>query len=150
MSIDHVHVTVRDLDASLRFYHDLLGLAVAWDSRDEAPSSELSALLDSLFARPVAVAIAQLTTREGTMLELIEFAEPAGRDLAPEVGDAGYGHIAFRVDDLAALHARLKASGASCRTDAPLPITLGPLAGGLVALVSDPDGVPIELLQRPA
>jgi lactoylglutathione lyase len=58
----------------------------------------------------------------------------------------GYGHIAVAVDDLAAEHARFKASGLN-----PLDIKEFAPDGKLIArffFVQDPDGYKIEVLQR--
>jgi lactoylglutathione lyase len=59
---------------------------------------------------------------------------------------AGYGHIAFAVDDLAAEHARFAAAGLD-----PQPIKEFHRDGALMAkffFVQDPDGYKIEMLQK--
>ncbi len=59
---------------------------------------------------------------------------------------AGYGHIAFAVDDLATEHARFEQAGLQ-----PLPIKEFHRDGSLMAtffFVQDPDGYKIEVLQK--
>ncbi|MCA3564670.1 MAG: VOC family protein [Methylocystis sp.] len=59
---------------------------------------------------------------------------------------AGYGHIAFAVDDLAAEHARFEKAGLN-----PLAIKEFHRDGALMAkffFVQDPDGYKIEVLQK--
>jgi len=56
--------------------------------------------------------------------------------------------VCFLVDDLPALYARWRAHGARF-VSAPVPITEGVNRGGYAVYVRDPDGITIELLQRP-
>src|SRR3990172_3659362 len=144
--LDHTHVAVRDLDRSLAFYVGMLRLNVLWDSRASEPPLELAPLVRALMGREdCSVRIVQVDTGGRRVLELIEFEHPPGRDLEPHLGDAGGGYHAFAVEDLPVLHRRLRESGYHCLTQEPVTITFGPLTGGLVAMVVDPDGVPVEL-----
>ena len=68
-----------------------------------------------------------------------------GRTAPYDLGD-GYGHIAFSVADLDALHARLLAEGF-----APRKLVDFAPAGSVIArffFIADPDGYQIEVLQR--
>nr|WP_155043269.1 VOC family protein [Paracoccus shanxieyensis] len=62
-----------------------------------------------------------------------------------DLGD-GYGHVAFSVDDVDALHARLEAEGL-----APRKLVDFAPGGEVIArffFIADPDGYQIEVLQR--
>ena len=68
-----------------------------------------------------------------------------GRTEPYDLGD-GYGHVAFSVEDVDALHARLEAEGLSPRK----LVDFAP-GGEVIArffFIKDPDGYEIEVLQR--
>jgi methylmalonyl-CoA epimerase len=95
VEVDHLGIAVRDLDESLHFYRDLLGLEVS--SRETVPSERVN--------------VAMLPA--GTRIELLEAADaesPIARFL--EKRGPGLHHIALRVDDLAAAAKRLESAGA--------------------------------------
>ena len=75
----------------------------------------------------------------------VELTLNKGRTEPYAPGD-GYGHVAFCVDDLDAVHARLAQAGIE-----PQPIKEFHRDGGLMArffFIQDPDGYKIEVLQR--
>mgnify|MGYP000592671497 CR=1 FL=1 len=63
-------------------------------------------------------------------------------------GEAGIGHIAFTVDDVDAEYERLTAAGVEFRAPPRLAVNSDVLHK--VAFCHDPDGVIVELCQRPA
>ncbi|NYG97677.1 catechol 2,3-dioxygenase-like lactoylglutathione lyase family enzyme [Schumannella luteola] len=117
--LNHLGIVTDDLDRSVAFYVDLLGAQPVW-------SAEVAA---------AGMRIAYLQLAQG-LVELIEFA--AGT--AP----AGANHLGYLSDDLDGDVDRLRDAGAT--------VTVEPRATGSgvgrQALVLDPDGVAIELLQR--
>jgi catechol 2,3-dioxygenase-like lactoylglutathione lyase family enzyme len=145
--IDHVGVTVSDLDRALGFYRDLLGLRVVADTTvDESEVAELLGL-DSVRLR-----IADLDSGDGRIVELIEYIEPKRRRIAYESSDPATAHIAFTVDDLAAARERLAKAGATIVSRRPLTIRDpgGAFDGAICLYVRDPDGAILELVQRRA
>lgn len=69
-----------------------------------------------------------------------------GRTEPYDLGD-GYGHVAFSVEDLDGLHARLEADGFSPRK----LVDFAPDGGETLArffFIADPDGYQIEVIQR--
>ncbi|MCQ0968823.1 VOC family protein (plasmid) [Paracoccus sp. TK19116] len=79
----------------------------------------------------------------GTELELTV---NKGRTEPYDLGD-GYGHVAFSVDDVDALHARLERDGFAPRK----LVDFAPDGGERIArffFIADPDGYQIEVLQR--
>jgi catechol 2,3-dioxygenase-like lactoylglutathione lyase family enzyme len=136
--IDHVGVVVADLERSLRFYRDLLGIRVLQVVDDDSDQlREITGWSDQR------VLIADLDLGDGRLLELIERPQA---DPRPE-GDTGM-HVAIVVDDIEAVWTRLTEAGVPTRSR---PVTLhdaGPRWNGVaVAYVSDPDGVTVELVQ---
>jgi len=55
-------------------------------------------------------------------------------------------HLAFSVDDLEDLYARLTGHGVAALS-APVTPTIGPNRGGRAVYLVDPDGVRVELIQ---
>jgi glyoxylase I family protein len=145
-AIDHVGLTVADLDRALEFWCGRLGLRLLQRATETDP--EVAALIgeDSVEAE-----IADLDAGEGQVIELIEYRRPAGRASRARDGVTGSSHIALRVDDLQAVLTRLAGSGA--RQISRHPVLLrdpnGPWDGVTCCYITDPDGIIVELVERP-
>ena len=117
----HTMVRVRDLDASLRFYCEGLGLKEV--RRMENNAGRFTLVFLSADETPAAE------------IELTYNWDPE-----PAYGSSrNFGHMAFRVDDLYAVCARLRAMGY---------IINRPPRDGHMAFVRSPDLISIELLQE--
>jgi glyoxylase I family protein len=143
--IDHVGITVSDLDRSLGFYRDLLGLRVIADSTVAEPEVAELLALDSVQLR-----IADLDSGDGRIVELIQYLQPKGRRIEYKSSDPGTAHIAFTVDDLASVRERLAGAGATIVSRRPLTVDEpgGHFDGAICLYVRDPDGAILELVQR--
>lgn len=141
-AIDHVSVSVSDLDRSLRFYQGLLGLPLLGRGEETGPT--LAGPTGGLRSRFL---FADLDLGSGQILELLQWLEPRGVGGRASVHDPGSGHVGLRVDNLdAALH-ELTDAGFPPRFD---PVRLeapGWWAGARVVYVSDPDGATVELVE---
>lgn len=138
--LHHASLTVADLDRSLHFYRDLLGVPVR--EQVDAAAETLSAVSGEASQQ---VRIADLDLGDGRVLELIE-----NRDGKAPPDRAG-SHIAFQVDDIVATYRRLVKAGVEARSK---PQPLGPEAGRhwagcIVVYMTDPDGATVELVQVP-
>ena len=144
LGVDHVSITVDDLDRSVAFYQDLLGLEVRDRGRLEP---ELIERMTGIPGAVVDYADVDLGTR---VLELLCYRSPQPRrPLSAMLQRAGSVHIGLRVDDAAAVHARLSAAGmAPLSAPVTLPDDGSDWAGGLVFYVRDPDGVTLEIVER--
>ncbi len=121
----HTSITVRDLEASLRFYTELLGLVA--DGRRAIPENHA----EIAFVRdPESGARIELTFWEG------KGAIEAGEQLD---------HLAFEVADLDAFLARVRARGVRVARE-PYRLAGG---SGRLAFILDPDDVWIELIEHP-
>lgn len=142
----HASRTVRDLEASLAFYRDLLGLGVVVDEELAGDALDRVVGLTGVRLRYV-----ELDVGDGRLLELVEYHEPPGRDLPPgsSPADLGAHHVALLVDDLDVLHRRLSASGVRF-TCPPQEIAGGLFAGTWTTYCFDPDGLVVELWQPPS
>lgn len=131
--LDHIGLSVADLEAALAWYTAVLEWRVA--APFEIPALGLRG--------------AFLVSEDGQAIELLE--RQGSRDglRAPDPQTAlltrGYGHLCLRVDDTDTWHARLVTAGATER-QAPGP---APERGVRFSFLSDPEGNLIELLDRP-
>ncbi|MEO6569286.1 MAG: VOC family protein [Opitutaceae bacterium] len=147
-SIDHVNIVVADLTRSERFYTDVLGFRKTHDVVMEGEWIERIIGLQGVkgfvaFVEP---------PDGGVRLELLEYRAPAGAAL-PENSRAntiGVRHIAFRVEGIEAMAARLRAAGVILFSD-PVKVPAGVVkfAAGDKSLCYflDPDGVVLELCE---
>ena len=143
----HGGIAVSDMDRSLAFYRDALGLEVHFDVVLDAVDYVREVL--GLAMRDARVVYLRVPGNEGVFVELIEYRGTDGRAIVPRAWDPGTGHLCFHVADAAALHARVVAMGFRSRSSGVATIPVGPNAGGRAAYLLDPDGYHIELFQRP-
>ena len=128
----HTMLRVRDLDAALGFWRDVLGLVETSRIENEGGRFTLVFLAapeDEVGARRVSAPLLELTWNW-----------PDG-DAAPEPLTEGrsFGHLAFVVDDIHATCAAIMAAGVTINR---------PPRDGHMAFVRSPDGQSIELLQK--
>ncbi len=123
----HSMVRVRDLDASLAFYCEALGLVEM--SRFENDKGRFTLVF---LAAPADVERAQQS--KAPMLELTW-----NWDDEDYGGARNFGHLAYRVEDIYACCQRLRDHGVTINR---------PPRDGYMAFVRSPDGISIELLQR--
>ena len=145
LGLDHASVQCADLDRSLGFYHGLLGIPVRERGDLDGGSAAAIAGVPGLRTR-----FADLVLGDGRVLELIE--TPVG---GPGTAPAQHirnvcGHLALRVDDADAAFARMRAAGCPTGSDGPVTIDEpGAWHGARAFYVQDPDGVTVELIERP-
>ena len=116
----HTMVRVTDLEASLRFYRDALGLQV--QRRTEVPQGRYT------------LAFLAAPGDEQAQVELTFNWDPEAY-----AGGRNFGHLAYQVDDIYASCARLQQHGVQI---------LRPPRDGRMAFVRSPDQISIELLQK--
>jgi len=143
-SLDHVGLTVQDLERSVQFYCTVLDCIVRERAVIAGPEVE------SLTGVPGAVIqTADLTLPRGGMLELLQYLGPARTLLVQRRSEPGHSHIAFRVDDVEATRMRALSAGAP---DCSLPVKLNEPGSSWdqarVCYALDPDGRTIEFVER--
>ena len=130
--IDHVAIVVRDLDASLLFYRDTLGIA---------PSKVID------FPREgVKIAFLPMGGPGGSEIELLEPTDPeTGVARFLEKRGEGLHHICLEVPDIARALAELQAEGTPVLDATPRPTAEG---RGIFIHPKGTSGVLLELVQR--
>ena len=139
--LTHLGICVSDLERSLRFYRDVLGCKeVGRLDLEGEPTATLNGLPD------VKVRTIYLE-RDGWRLELFEFSVPGwiGPKAPRPMNQLGLTHLSFRVADLDAVCAQLQAAGGGLLPETRLDLP-GPTR---VIMALDPDGLRLELIQRP-
>jgi catechol 2,3-dioxygenase-like lactoylglutathione lyase family enzyme len=121
--IDHVAVVTTDVERAAKFYTEALGFREKF--RLETSHSGTLVFLGL----------------GGTLVELFGGGKPKA---AGDTGEVGYRHICLLVDDADAEYERLKALGVEFTME---PATVE--SGLRIAFFTDPDGSPIEIMQRP-
>jgi len=119
MKFLHTMVRVRDIKASLRFYCDLLGLVETRRSESEAGRFTLI----------------YLATAPGAPEIELTYNWDSTEDYG---GARNFGHVAFAVDDIYGICAKLAAGGV---------VINRPPRDGHMAFVRSPDAISVELLQ---
>ncbi|AMG31402.1 lactoylglutathione lyase [Grimontia hollisae] len=122
----HTMIRVGDLDRSIAFYTDVMGMQLLRKSENAQYEYTLAFVG---YGDESEGAVIELTYNWGTT----EY----------EHGSA-FGHIAIGVDDIYATCDKLRAAGANITREP------GPVKGGTteIAFVEDPDGYKIELIQN--
>jgi len=140
----HAGITVRDMNAALRFYHEGLGLPVQFDRLID--SDYLRSVLALQFA---AIRAVYLDIPGGGIVELLEYQGIERLPARSRPSDFGAGHLCLYVDDVDAFAERLPAYGGTARSQAAVAITSGPNEGALSIYMHDPDGYAVELFETP-
>ncbi|CAN7700814.1 VOC family protein [Rhizobium sp. LjRoot258] len=127
-SFEHVGMVTGDMDRSLAFYCDLLGLRL--HLRKTMTNGTEVAFLDA----------------GGGMLEI--FAPPAGAARAPDLPPATSGvlHVTFLVESVDESFAKLEAAGVAIK-ERPRPAVNSEMLDR-VAFLRDPDGIIVEIAER--
>lgn len=148
-AIDHIGLTVPDLDAAIRFFVDLLGAEEFFRHGPYGPSGEQSRHQFDRHPDSIVEGIAMV--RLGPMnIELLQYSSPDQRTQGPGTSDAGGHHIAFYVDDLDDSAERLRSAGVEVLGD-PMPLP-GPESGpdGRFIFFRTPWGLFLELVTYPS
>ena len=121
----HTMLRVGDLDKSIAFYCDILGMKLL--RRKDYPGGEFTLAF-----------VGYGEEKDNTVIELTYNWGVSEYDLGQ-----GYGHIALGVDDIYGTCDRIKAQGGKVSREP------GPMKHGttVIAFVEDPDGYKIELIQ---
>lgn len=138
-NIRHTGIVVSNLETSLPFYRDLLGLTIWWDQIEGGP------MVEAVTGIPGArIHTVKLKAPDGVSIELLQYLNtPKPVPPLNAANNIGCNHVALQVNDLDELYERATAEGIRFHT-APLVA-----AGGKakVTYCRDPEGVVLELVE---
>ncbi len=153
LGVDHVALTIPDLDAAVAFYCNVIGGIELYrlgpfDARDlpRMPDGRdwTEAHVNVAGAR---VRLAMLQLKGGMLLELFRYEEPVLQSAQPVRNcDLGGHHLAIRVENLDAAKAYLVEQGLRVMAG-PIEIPEGPCAGFRGNYFLDPWGNQLEIVE---
>lgn len=138
-TLRHVGIVVSDINKSIYFYRDLLGLNILKDVNESGDF--VDEILDLKGTR---VRTIKLETKGiGGLIELLDFKSHSFKPKAKKIYSVGISHIAFTVDDIDRTYQKLVEGGIKFTT---VPqYSVDKLAK--VTFCYDPDGNMIELVE---
>ena len=144
-SVAHIGFTVRDLDRSIAFYRDVLGLTYIGEMKMGGP--ETAELFQQLGCR-ARVAYLRPQDPVAPPVELIEFEGVIVRESTPSLFKTSISELCFATDDIDREYERLSAAGVSFLSE---PQTFDSTAYGFgksrAVYFFDPDENILELIQ---
>lgn len=140
IKLRHIGIVVKDLQDSLKFYQELLGLPVVKDMLETGPFIE-----EILGFKSAQVRTVKLQTSGNGIVELLDYRIPES-PASPEkkLHQNGLTHFALTVVHIDSLHKKLTDAGVEFIS----PPRLSPDAKAKVAFCRDPEGNFIELVEE--
>ncbi len=149
LGMDHVGITVPDIDEAIAWFEDVLGCAapLTFGPFSDPVGTFMQDLLD---VDPLAVInqITMLRCGHGPSVELFEYVSPDQDQTFRKNSDYGGKHIAFYVRHIDKAVAYMESKGVE-KLLGPLPVTEGPAAGQTINYFRSPFGTYIELISYP-
>jgi catechol 2,3-dioxygenase-like lactoylglutathione lyase family enzyme len=139
LNIRHTGIVVTDLDASLRFYRDLLGF------NEIKRLEESGTYIDNMLGLESAhVTTVKLAAPDGNLIELLKFRSHPRKSAGPlEACSIGITHMALTVSDINQTYQSLSKRGIPFNS----PPQTSPDGYAMVAFCRDPDGILVELVE---
>jgi glyoxylase I family protein len=138
--IHHTSFTVSDMERSIAFYRDMLGMKVTWDSAQEGVEFK-GPIADNVTGCPGTEQRLVFLAVGESRIELVQYT-PTGKALSGnKASDTGSAHVCFKTDDIQALHRQLSAKGFRLHC-VPQDISFA-----RVMYFRDPDGIILEAVQ---
>jgi glyoxylase I family protein len=123
--VHHIAIICSDYEKAKRFYTEILGLKIVREVyREQRQSYKLD-----------------LEVAGQYQVELFSFPNPPARPSRPEA--LGLRHLAFEVDDIDEAVAHIKQAGINVE-----PLRIDEYTGKRYTFFADPDGLPIEFVEK--
>lgn len=146
VGVVHTGFTVKDLDRSVRWYTEMLGMVEVKRQHSDTAYTRRLVGMDDAVLEIAFLALQEAAGAGRPILELIQYTAPAGAEVDLSTNNVGNGHLALAVEDLEAVHRELADSGVTFRNP-PVEIDAGANRGSWACYLEDPDGITIELFQ---
>ena len=136
--VRHVGIVVKNMENSLKFYRDILGLEIIRDMDEHGGYIDNMLSLDDVHVRTV-----KLSAGMGnTLIELLDFKSHNDNEIR-NFYTIGASHVALTVDNLEDLYKHLSENNVKFNA----PPQKSPDGLVIVTFCNDPDGTPIELVE---
>ena len=142
--IHHLGMTVTDIERSIVFYRDLLGMTLT--GRRECVEEDYVAKQTGYEGVKLSVASFRVRRDSPNSLEVVQYLNHTGEPVDTSTNRPGGTHLCLLVDDLDAAYSNLKSKGVRFKSD-PVEITDGPNRGGKVIYFFDPDSYVLEMFE---
>jgi catechol 2,3-dioxygenase-like lactoylglutathione lyase family enzyme len=148
ISHSHTSFTVSDLDRSVRFYTEVLGMKPGMRWERTGPGIESIVGVRGARMKMATVMLGDFT------LELIQYVGGGAAPINPKINQPGTAHIGFMVDDVDGFAAALRQNGVrfygtpASVPPAGSPEGTKPPPGVRGVYFADPDGITLEIAQR--
>lgn len=139
----HTGFTVANLERSVAFYRDVLGLRVV---AEQLGTAEYLGSVTGFPGVRLKMAFIKASDEDDHLLELLEYVSHPGEPTPRETNRPGNGHLCLVVDDIQGCYRELRAKGVEFVGE-PATITAGVNRGARAAYFRDPDGFTVELYQ---
>ncbi len=146
--IEHIGLTVPDIEAATRFFADVLSAETVYDIGPFEHADDWMANHLAVHPRSRINKMRVLKVANGPVLELFEFTAPDQERRVPRNSDYGGWHIAFYVEDIEKALIALKAHQVEIQSG-PVTMTEGPSAGLEWLYFKAPWGQQLELVSYP-
>jgi catechol 2,3-dioxygenase-like lactoylglutathione lyase family enzyme len=141
-STEHFSFTVSNLDDTLHFFCDLLGLKAS-------PIAEVNNEdVQKIIKMPGALLrISLVQTPDNRKIELIEYVKPKGKKIDLKTSNPGVGHIAFLVDDIQKMYDDLIKKGVKFNSPPVWAASNDGKGKWGVCYLKGPDDITLEFIQ---
>ena len=137
--VRHFGIVVSNLEKSLKFYRDLLGLKILTNMNESGEFIDNILSLNNVQVKTVKME----SMGGGTLIELLEYKSPISNSVNKKIFDIGASHVAFTVNDIDEYYEILSNSGVTFNSSPQISSD----NKVKVAFCYDPDNIPIELVQ---
>ena len=128
-ALDHPAIACRDVRRLAGWYCETFGMRVLTQNDADPPA--------------MVIGFGETLTGGGAVIELMPAKDPGSDPATFARFQPGLRHVAFRVSDFEAAHAKLRAAGVAFTTDPGEAV-----GGGRTVLFRDPEGNELQIVQR--
>ncbi len=136
----HASFTVSNMEKSIKFYRDILGLELKWDSLAAGVKFKGEGA-DKVTNCPGAELRIVFLSAGSNRIELVEYTPAGKQQVGNKASDTGSAHVCFQTDNIEELYQKLLANKARLHC-APQQ-----LDNAKVMYFRDPDGIILEAAQ---
>jgi len=142
LSIDHTSFTVSDMEKTMAFYRDVLGMKIIWDSL-QAGVEFKGPVTDKITGCPGTEQRLVFFAIGSSKLEFVQYKPPGKPLFDNKASDTGSAHVCFHTRDIWELYHKLLANGARVHCE---PQVREPRK---IMYFRDPDGIILEAIEGP-